>query len=92
LVLPPFLLSSSYFLFGFLHLCKRGEAVKVIGDVRIIDGTIVLGHVQRFMSQKGLKCEGIAAAVYQILSGEGVPELMQTCLLDTASPVVLCNG
>lgn len=44
MVLTPFLLSSLYFLFWFVHLCERGEAVEVIGDVLIVDGAVVSGH------------------------------------------------
>ena len=42
-------LSSLYLLFWLIHLCERGEAVKVLGNVRIIDGAVVLCHFQGAM-------------------------------------------
>lgn len=86
------LLLSCYLLFWFIDLCKGRAPIKVICDVLIIDSAIVSGHVQCFVTQQGLQCECIAAAVYQILAGKGMPEQMQTGFFDTAPPIVLCHS
>ena len=92
MVLTPFLLSSSYFLSWFTDLSQWGNAVKVVGDIGIIDGTIVLGHSKRFVSQERLERKSIAAAVYEILACEGVPEQMQTGFLYAAPMIVFCHS
>ena len=83
-----YLLLSCYLLFWFADLCKRGQPIKIVGDILIVDGAVVSGHGQRFMTQERLQRECIAAAVYQIFPGEGMSEQMQTGFLHTAPPIV----
>ena len=87
-----YLLLSCYLLFWFADLCKRGQPIKVICNILIIDGAVVSGHGQRFMTQERLQRECIAAAVHQIFPGEGMSEQMQTGFLHTAPPIVLGNS
>ena len=87
-----YLLLSCYLLFWFADLCKWGQPIKVICNILIVDGAVVSGHVQRFMPQQGLQRECIAAAINQILPGEGMSEQMKTCFLDATPPVILCNS
>ena len=92
MLLTPFSLFSCYLLSWFVDLRKRGKPVKIVGDVLVIDSAIVSCHVQCFVTQQSLQCECIAAAVYQILAGKGMPEQMQACFLDAAPPVVFCHS
>ena len=42
--------------------------------------------------QEFLQSKGIAATINQILSGKGVAEQMDACLLDTSTRVIPCYG
>ena len=64
----------------------------IVCDVGIEDRAVMLCHFQSAMSQKALKCKGIAAAIYEIFAGEGVSEQMDACLLDTAARVVTIDS
>ena len=44
------------------------------------------------MTQEPLQCERIAAAVLQVFLCEGVPEQMDTCLLDTSGFIVVSHS
>ena len=58
-----FLLWFSYYFFLFLHLSKRRNPVKVFGDIRIKNSTVVFCHIQCAVTQKPLEHKRIAAAV-----------------------------
>ena len=76
---------------GF-HLCKRGEVVIVFCQVRVEDRAVVFRHGKGAMPQEFLQSKGIAATINQILSGKGMAEQMDACLLDTAPRVIPCYG
>ena len=89
-------LAFALFLYGYLrflgnHLHQRGSIVKVLDDIRIVNGTILFRHIQRRMTEKGLKRKSIAAAINQILPREGMTEQVNRCLLNTTSPIVFGN-
>ena len=74
---------------------KFKERVKFIiynDDVIIEDIAVVASHLQRGVSHEPLKRERIAAAVYQILAGKGMPELVDGCAVDPSAFVVPGNG
>ena len=71
---------------------KRGEVVIVLCQVRVEDRAIVFRHGKGAMPQEFLQSKGIAATINQILSGKGVAEQMNACLLDTPSRVIPCYG
>ena len=72
---------------GF-HLCQRGEVVVILGQVRVEDRTIMFRHGKGAMPQEFLQSKGIAATINQILSGKGVAEQMDACLLDSPLRVI----
>lgn len=76
---------------GF-HLCKRGEVVVILRQVRVEDRTIMFRHGKGAMPQEFLQSKGIAATINQILSGKGVAEQMDACLLDTPPRIIPCYG
>ena len=69
----------------------RTSIVKVLDDIRIVNGAILFRHIQRRMAEQGLKRKSISSAIHKIFSGEGVPEQVDRSLLDTAPPVVFGN-
>ena len=70
-------------------MCQRGEVVVILGQVRVEDRTIMFRHGKGAMPQEFLQSKGIAATIDQILSGKGVAEQMDACLLDTPPRVIL---
>ena len=76
---------------GF-ELCQRGEVVVILRQVRVEDRTIMFRHGKGAMPQEFLQSKGIAATINQILSGKGVAEQMDACLLDTPPHIIPCNG
>ena len=76
---------------GF-ELCQRGEVVVILRQVRVEDRTIMFRHGKGAMPQEFLQSKGIAATINQILSGKGVAEQMDACLLDTPPRVISCYG
>ena len=76
---------------GF-HLCQRGEVVVILGQVRVEDRTIMFRHGKGAMPQEFLQSKGISATINQILSGNGVAEQMDACLLDSPPRVIPCYG
>lgn len=76
---------------GF-HLSQRGEIVVILCQVRVEDRTIMFRHGKGAMPQEFLQSKGIAATINQILSGKGVAEQMDACLLDTPPRVIPCYG
>ena len=80
------------FLFWLFELRQRGEPVIVFGNVRIINGAIMLRHFQRGVSQLLLEHERIAAAIHQIFAGEGVPVKVCACFLHATGLVVPGDG
>ena len=76
---------------GF-HLSQRGEVVIIFRQVCVKDCTIMFRHGKGAMSQEFLQSKGIAATINQILSGKGVAEQMDACLLDTPPRVIPCYG
>lgn len=76
---------------GF-ELCQRGEVVVILGQVRVEDRAIVFRHGKGAMPQELLQSKGVAATINQILSGKGVSEQMDACLLDTPPRVIPCYG
>ena len=89
-------LAFALFLYGYLrflgnHLHQRGSIVKVLDDIRIVNGTILFRHIQRRMAEQGLKRKRISSAIHKIFPSEGVPEQVDGSLLDTAPPVVFGN-
>ena len=64
----------------------------VLNDVIVKDVAVVASHLQCRVSHDLLKRERIAAAVHQILSGEGVSERMDRSPLHASAIVVLYNG
>ena len=71
---------------------QRGEIVVVLCQVRVKDRAVVFCHCECAMPQKFLQSKGIAATINQILSGKGVAEQMDACLLDTPPRVIPCYG
>ena len=59
-------------------LSKRGEPVKVLRYVRIINRTVMLCHFKCAVSQQLLEGKGIATTINQILSGKCMPKLTVT--------------
>lgn len=76
---------------GF-ELCQRGKVVIIFRQVRVEDCTIMFRHGKGAMPQEFLQSKGIAATINQILSGKGVAEQVDACLLDTAPRVIPCYG
>ena len=72
------------------HSFKRGEGIKPIGKVSVINGAIVFCHFQGRMSQQLLEGKGVSSAVQQILSGKGMSEHVDGSLFN-ASPVIIPN-
>ena len=66
-------LSSLYLLFGLVHLCERGKTVEVLGNIRIIDGAVVLCHFQSAMTQQLLEHKCITTAINKVFPGKGMP-------------------
>ena len=64
----------------------------VLDDVIIEQIAIVASHLQRGVSHEPLKGECIAVAVYQILSGKGVPERMDRSSFHASGIVVLYDS
>jgi hypothetical protein len=64
----------------------------VLDDVIIEQIAVVTSHLQRGVSHEPLKRERIAAAVYQILTSESVPEGMEGSSFHASGIVVLHNG
>ena len=81
-------LSSVYLLFCLRHLRQGRETVKVFGNVRIVNGTIVLRHFQGTMSQQLLEHERIPATIHQILAGECMAVQMGACFLHATGLVM----
>ena len=76
---------------GF-HLCQRRKVIIILCQVRVEDRTIMFRHGKGAMPQEFLQSKGIAATINQILSGKGVAEQMDACLLDTPPRVIPCYG
>ena len=76
---------------GF-ELCQRGKVVIIFRQVRVEDRTIMFRHGKGAMPQEFLQSKGIAATINQILSGKGVAEQMDACLLDTPPRIIPCYG
>ena len=64
----------------------------VLDDVIIEQIAIVASHLQRRVSHEPLKRERIAAAVYQILTSESVPEGMEGSSLHASGVVVFYDS
>ena len=75
-----------------IDLRQWRKGIKVPGYIRIIDIAVSLGHGEGGMPQESLQCERIAAAVLQVFLCEGVPEQMDTCLLDTSGFIVVSHS
>lgn len=60
-------------------------------DVIIVEITIVTSHLQCGVTHKSLKGKRIAAAIHQILAGEGVTKRMDRCPLHAPGSVVSYN-
>ena len=73
-------------------MCKRGEVAVILGQVRVEDRTIMFRHGKGAMPQEFLQSKGISATINQILSGNGVAEQMEACLLDSPLRVIPCYG
>ena len=81
-------LSSAYLLFWMADLCQGGEVVKVFGDVRIVNGAVMLRHFQRGVSQQLLEHKRIATTINQVFTGKGVAIQMGACFRHTTGLVV----
>ena len=90
-LLSECLLSSLNLLIGLTDLRQRRERIKVPGDVRVKDRTVMLRHLQRRVPHELLEGERIATAVHQILSRKGMTEKVDARLLDSAPLVVFRN-
>ena len=77
------------FLSWLRNLRQRGNAVKVSGYVRIVNGAVMFGHFQSGVSQQLLEHERIAAAVNQELTGKGMTVKVSACLLDTTGAIIM---
>ena len=84
--------SSLQFLLCSTHLRQRGKSVIVLSNVRIVNSAVVLRHLQCAVSQQLLEHERIAAAVYQILPGEGMAVEMCASFLHATGLVMPCDG
>lgn len=69
-------------------MCQRGEVVVILGQVRVEDRTIMFRHGKGAMPQEFLQSKGISATINQVLSGNGVAEQMDACLLDSPLRVI----
>lgn len=58
--------------------------------MKVVENTTF--HGKGAMPQEILQSKGIAATINQILSGKGVAEQMDACLLDTSTRVIPCYG
>ena len=70
-------------------LCERGTQVIIAGNITVKNGTIMLRHLERGMTEQVLKRKSIAAAVHQIFPGESMAEHMNTCFQNTALVVIV---
>ena len=87
-LLSLLLLSSLNLLIGLTDLRQRREGIKIPGDVRVKDRTVMLRHLQRGVSHELLEGERISSAVHQVLPSKGMPEKVDARLLDTTPLVV----
>ena len=89
--LASLLFSSSYCLPAGFDLCQRGELIVVSGNVSIKDVAVDFGRFQRGVSHELLEGKRIAPTIHQILTGEGMTEKVDACLLDAAPLVIGSN-
>ena len=59
--------------------------IVILADVAIEHPAIMLCHIQGAMSHQLLESERIAATIQQILTGEGVTELVDGCTVDPSA-------
>ena len=74
------------------ELLQRREMVIAVGDIRVEDGAVFLGHLKRGVSQELLQGERIPSAVQQVLAGKGVAEHVEGGLPHPALVIVSLDG
>lgn len=82
---------GDFFFLTSTHSFKRGEGIKPIGKVSIINGAVVFCHFQGRMSQQLLEGKGVSSAVQQILSGKGMAEHVDGSLFNASLVVITSN-
>ena len=106
MVFVQFLIFQKFYLMASMHPCfwlgnflflpsthsfKRGEVIKPIGKVSVINGTVVFCHFQGRMSQQLLEGKCVSSAVQQILSGKGMSEHVDGSLFNASLVVITSN-
>lgn len=89
LLFPSCLLPDS--LFWLADLSQGRKGIVVLRNVSIENVAIDFGCFQRRVSHELLEGKRIAPTIHQILTGEGMTEKMNTCLLDAAPLVIGSN-
>ena len=97
MLLTPFMFTSSSFMnpyFLFCQLSQRWEGIKIVWNVRIIDGTIMFCHSKGTVSQQLLENQCIPTAIYKEFSGKCMPEKVNTCSAYSTLVIIFldCTG
>lgn len=80
-----------YLLFWLAHLCQGREAVKIFGNISIINCTVVPCHFQGGVPQQLLEHKCVPSAIHQVFAGEGVSIEVRAGFLYTTGMVVMCH-
>jgi hypothetical protein len=59
-----------------LELSQRGNVVKALGDIRVIDFTVMLCHLKGRMAEKLLKSKSIPLAIDKEFPSKGMAKGM----------------